>query len=45
MVSMMKEMFQDKEIDSTEVYGNWDYYWGNAKEMDVVNKTYCPNNQ
>jgi len=41
MVSMMKEMFQDKEIDSTEVYGNWDYYWSNAKEMDVVNKTYC----
>jgi len=41
MGSMMKEMFQDKGIDSTEVYGNWDYYWGIAKEMDVVNKTYC----
>jgi uncharacterized protein YlxW (UPF0749 family) len=41
MGSMMKEMFQDKGIDSTEVYGNWDYYWGIAKEMDAVNKTYC----
>ena len=41
MGSMMKEMFQGKGIDSTEVYGNWDYYWGIAKEMDAVNKTYC----
>ena len=41
MGSMMKQMFQDKGIDSTEVYGNWDYYWGIAKEMDAVNKTYC----
>lgn len=41
MGSRMKEMFQDKGIDSTEVYGNWDYYWGIAKEMDAVNKTYC----
>jgi len=41
MGSMMKEMFQDKGINSTEVYGNWDYYWGIAKEMDAVNKTYC----
>jgi hypothetical protein len=41
MGSMMKEMFQDKGIDSKEVYGNWDYYWGIAKEMDAVNKTYC----
>ena len=41
MGSMMKEMFQDKGIDSTEIYGNWDYYWGIAKEMDAVNKTYC----
>ena len=41
MGSMMKEIFQDKGIDSTEVYGNWDYYWGIAKEMDAVNKTYC----
>lgn len=41
MGSMMKEMFKDKGIDSTEVYGNWDYYWGIAKEMDAVNKTYC----
>jgi hypothetical protein len=41
MGSMMKERFQDKGIDSTEVYGNWDYYWGIAKEMDAVNKTYC----
>jgi len=41
MGSMMKEMFQDKGIDSTEVYGNWDYYWGIAKEMDAVTKTYC----
>ena len=41
MGSMMKEMFQSKGIDSTEVYGNWDYYWGIAKEMDKVNQTYC----
>jgi hypothetical protein len=41
MGSMMKEMFQDKGIDSTEVYGNWDYYWGIAKQMDAANQTYC----
>jgi len=41
MGSMMKEMFQDKGIDSTEVFENWDYYWGIAKEMDAVNRTYC----
>lgn len=41
MGSMMKEMFQSKGIDATEVYGNWDYYWGIAKEMDKVNQTYC----
>jgi hypothetical protein len=41
MGSMMKEMFQSKGIDSAEVYGNWDYYWGIAKEMDAVNKIYC----
>jgi hypothetical protein len=41
MGSMMKKMFQDKGIDPTGVYGNWDYYWGIAKEMDAVNKTYC----
>lgn len=41
MGSMMKEMFQDKGINSTRVYDNWDYYWGLAKEMDSVNKTYC----
>lgn len=41
MGSRMKEMFQNKGIESTEVYGNWDYYWGIAKEMDAVNKTYC----
>jgi hypothetical protein len=41
MGSMMKKMFQDKGIDSTEVYGNWDYYWGIAKQIDAVNETYC----
>lgn len=41
MGSMMKKMFADEGINSTEVYENWDYYWGLAKEMDTVNKTYC----
>jgi len=41
MGSMMKEIFKDKGIDSAEVYGNWDYYWGIAKEMDKANQTYC----
>jgi hypothetical protein len=41
MGSMMKEMLQGKGIDSAVVYGNWDYYWGIAKEMDAVNKSYC----
>lgn len=41
MGSMMKQIFKDKGIDSTEVYGNWDYYWGIAKEMDAHNQTYC----
>lgn len=41
MGTTMKEIFRDKGIDSTQVYGNWDYYWGIAKEMDAVNKTYC----
>jgi len=39
--STLKKMLEDKGIDATEVYGNWDYYWGIAKEMDAVNKTYC----
>ena len=41
MGSIMKEMFEGKGINSTEVYGNWDYYWGIAKQIDAVNKTYC----
>ena len=41
MGSTIKEMLQSKGIDSAIVYGNWDYYWGIAKEMDTVNKTYC----
>lgn len=39
--STLKKMLEDKGIDATEVYGNWDYYWGIAKEMDKVNQTYC----
>ena len=39
--STLKKMLDDKGIDSTEVYGNFDYYWGIAKEIDAVNKTYC----
>jgi len=41
MGSQMKEIFQNKGIDSTKVYGNWDYYWGIAKQIDAVNETYC----
>ena len=41
MGSMMKSMFNDKGIDSTAVFDNWDYYWNIAKEMDAYNKTYC----
>jgi hypothetical protein len=41
MGSMMKDIFDDKGINSTEVFENWDYYWNIAKEMDAFNKTYC----
>jgi len=39
--STLKKMLEDKGIDATRVYEDWDYYWGIAKEMDAVNKTYC----
>jgi len=41
MGSTIKEMLQSKGIDPEIVYKNWDYYWGIAKEMDTINKTYC----
>jgi len=41
MGSTMKEMFEKDGINSTEVFENWDHYWGIAKEMDAFNKTYC----
>jgi hypothetical protein len=41
MGSTIKEMLQSKGIDPEIVYRNWDYYWGIAKEMDTINKTYC----
>lgn len=37
----MKRMFRDERINSTDVYENWDYYWGIAKEMDTVSKFHC----
>ena len=39
--STLKKMLEDKDIEVTRVYEDWNYYWGIAKEMDAVNKTYC----
>lgn len=41
MGSTIKKMLEDKNIDVTRVYEDWNYYSGIAKEMDAVNKTYC----
>lgn len=41
MGSTIKKMLEDKNIDVTRVYEDWNYYSGIAKEMDTINKTYC----
>jgi hypothetical protein len=41
MGSTMKQIFDDKGIDSSQVFDRWNYYWNIAKEMDSYNKTYC----
>lgn len=41
MGSTMKRMFQEEKVNSADVYENWDYYWGIAKEMDTVSKFHC----
>jgi len=41
MGSTMKQIFDDKGIDSSQVFDKWNYYWNIAKEMDSYNKTNC----
>jgi hypothetical protein len=37
----IKKMLSEGGYDPTDVYGNWDYYWERAQEIDKVAKSFC----
>jgi hypothetical protein len=37
----IKKMLSEGGYDPTDVYGNWDYYWERAQEIDRVAKSFC----
>jgi uncharacterized protein YlxW (UPF0749 family) len=37
----IKKMLSEGGYDPADVYGNWDYYWERAQEIDKVAKSFC----